>query len=57
MVLTYEAVLDLDMIRLLASSNVVCLNGFGRLTNQSKYPLHFSVLTQKIFLEIVLFCF
>lgn len=55
LVLALEAVLDLEIICSLSSSYVVCLNGFGCLTNQSKYPLHFSRLTEKIFLEMSCF--
>lgn len=48
LVLALEAVLDLEIIRSLSFSYVVCLNGFGCMTNQSKYPLHFSALSEKI---------
>lgn len=48
LVLALEAVLDLEIIHSLSFSYVVCLNGFGCMTNQSKYPLCFSVLSEKI---------
>lgn len=57
LVLALEAVLDLDIIPSLSFSYAVCLNGFGCLTNQSKYPLHFSTLAEKICLEISCFSF
>lgn len=57
LVLALEAVLDLEIIRSLSFSYVVCLNGFGCFTNQSKYPLHFSTLTEKTFLEKSCFSF
>lgn len=55
LVLALEAVSDLEIIRSLSFSYVVRLNGFGCLTNQSKYPLHFSVLTEKTFLQCPVF--
>lgn len=57
LVLALEVVLDLEIICSLSFSYVVCLNGFGCLTNQSKYPLHFLTLTEKIFLEMSCFSF
>lgn len=54
LVLALEAVLDLEIIRSLSFSYVVCLNGFGRMTNQSKYPLHLPTYAEKV---LVLFFF
>lgn len=52
-----EAVLDLDIVSSLSFSHVVHLNGFGCLTNQTKYPLHFSMVTEKIFHKMLCFSF
>lgn len=57
MVLALEFVLHLDMVCSLSFSHVVCLNDFGCSTNQSQHPLHFSLLTEKIFWGISCFSF
>lgn len=57
LVLALEAVLELDTVSSLSFSHVVHLNGFGCLTNQTKYPLHFSMVTEKIFHKMSCFSF
>lgn len=57
MVSALEFVLHLDMVCSLSFSHVVCLNDFGCSTNQSQHPLHFSLLTEKIFCRVSCFSF
>lgn len=57
LVLALEAVLDLEIIHSLLFSYVVCLNGFGCMTNQSKYPLCFPALSEKILVSMSCFSF